>query len=67
MEQLGGGSHRFNPLLISVPEGYGAEHVIAEATAEPIVTVRPIGETDLVPPARRNRTSAPSSMVEEGR
>lgn len=66
-ERLGGGSHRFNPLLISVPEGYGAEHVIAEATTAPVVTVRPVGETDLVAPNRRNRTCAPSSMVEEGK
>ncbi len=66
-ERLGGGSHRFNPLLISVPEGYGAERVIAEATAAPVVTVRPVGETDLVPPSRRNLTCAPSSMIEEGK
>ena len=66
-ERLGGGSHRFNPLLISVPEGYGAEHLIAEATTAPVVTVRPVGETDLVPPDQRNLTSAPSSMVEEGK
>jgi hypothetical protein len=66
-ERLGGGSHRFNPLLISVPASYGAEHVIAEATAAPAVTVRPLGETDQFPPDARNQTYAPSSMVEDGK
>jgi hypothetical protein len=66
-ERLGGGSHRFNPLLISVPEDYGAEHLMAEAAAAPAVTVRPVGVREQVPPDGRIETYAPSSMAEEGK
>ncbi len=65
-ERLGGGSHRFNPLLISVPAAYGADHVIAESSIDPVVTIGPVAETKLTPPANRNDTSAPSSLSEDG-
>ncbi len=39
-QRLAGGPHRFNPLLISVPEDYGARRAIEETSVAPVVTVR---------------------------
>jgi hypothetical protein len=59
-EKLRGGSHRFDPLLISVPENYGATRVINESTVPPFATVRPVSETIAMPPADRSpATPAP--------
>ena len=43
-ERLSGGSHQFDPLIISVPDSYGPQTVIAELNVPPVATVRPAGE-----------------------
>ncbi len=67
-ERLSGGSHRFNPLLISVPENYGAERAIAEASIAPVVTVRTVTQRDLAPPsARSGATVSPAPLTEDAK
>lgn len=67
-QRLSGGSHRFNPLLISVPEGYGAGCAIAEASIAPVVTVRTVAERNLAPyEARSGATVSPAPMTEDAK
>lgn len=67
-QRLSGGSHRFNPLLISVPEGYGAKRAIAEASTAPLVTVRTVAERNLAPYATRSgATISPAPMTEDAK
>ena len=67
-QQLPGGSHRFNPLLISVPENYRAARAIAEASTAPVVTVRTMAERMLPPiSARRGATINPAPMNEDAK
>jgi hypothetical protein len=67
-QRLSGGSHRFNPLLISVPEGYGAGRAIAEASIAPVVTVRTVTERNLAPyAARLGATVGPAPMTEDAK
>lgn len=66
-ERLSKGPHRFDPLLISVPESYGAKRVIDEASAVPIVTVQPVAKSGLPPAARGLISRAPASFSEEGK
>jgi hypothetical protein len=62
------GSHRFNPLLISVPQSYGADRAIAEATIAPVVTVKTVTERNLTPAAARfGATVSPAPLREEGK
>jgi len=67
-QRLSGGSHRFDPLLISVPESYGVDHAIAETSIAPVVTVRTVGERNLPPAAARSgSTVAPAPLSESGK
>ncbi len=67
-QRLPAGPHRFNPLLISVPEGYGADRAMAEATVAPVVTVRAVSERDSAPSAARSgATQCPAPLNEEGK
>jgi hypothetical protein len=67
-QRLPGGSHRFDPLLISVPESYGIDHAVAESFIMPVVTVRALTERYLAPPsARLGSTVAPSQLGEDPR
>jgi hypothetical protein len=67
-QRLSGGSHRFNPLLISVPAGYGIDHAVAESFIMPVVTVRAVAEMNLAPPAARlGSTVAPSQLGEDAK
>jgi hypothetical protein len=67
-QRLSTGPHRFNPLLISVPEGYGAARAIAEATTPPVVTVRTLAERNLsVSAARSGATLTTAPLSELGK
>ncbi len=67
-QRLEGGSHRFNPLLISAPPNYGADRAIAEATIAPVVTVRTLTERNLAPSAAPSgATVSPAPLGEDGK
>ncbi|MGO9062295.1 MAG: hypothetical protein ACLQU2_33775 [Candidatus Binataceae bacterium] len=66
-ERLSGGSHRFNPLLISVPESYGAKRLIAESSAAPVVTVQPVATSNLPPAGRGLISQMRSTFAEDGK
>jgi hypothetical protein len=53
-QRLPGGPHRFDPLLISAPEDYGARKAIDEASTAVVVTVRAANQ-------RSQAASAPGS------
>jgi hypothetical protein len=64
-QRLSAGSHRFNPLLISVAEGYGADRAIAEAEHSPIVTVRTVAERELPPSSAKSGATFSSAPLNE--
>jgi hypothetical protein len=64
-QRLSGGSHRFNPLLISVPRDYGVERIIEEATTAPVVTVRTVTERNLAPAAAKSGSTISSALLNE--
>jgi len=66
-ERLSGGSHRFNPLLVSVPQSYGAKLLVAEGSAAPIVTVAPVATSNLPPAGRGLISQMPSTFAEDGK
>ena len=66
-ERLSGGSHRFNPLLVSVPQSYGAKLLVAEGSAAPIVTVAPFATSNLPPAGRGLISQMPSTFAEDGK
>ena len=66
-ERLSGGAHRFNPLLISVPESYGAKRLVAEGSAAPMVTVQPVATANLPPAGRGLISQMTATFAEDGK
>ncbi len=67
-QRLSSGPHRFNPLLVSVPQDYGAKRAIDEASVDPVVTVRTVKERELPPAAATSgATISPASLSEYGK
>jgi hypothetical protein len=64
-QRLSAGPHRFNPMLISVPESYGADRAIAEAMTPPVVTVRAIAERNMAPSAARSGATVTTAPLSE--